>query len=248
MKNKLRQLSFPLSLILMTYFLTMIGLHYGNIGSRTGLILSLLLLYWSVQKDHEEGRMPAILKNVFRTLAVIILSLAVLTTGFMIHGGNAYDGTDRTVIILGCGVNDDGKPTPMMQTRIDEALPYIQEHPDSAVIVTGGIQRSDLPSEAYSMKEYLVEHDVKTERIHMDEQAASTYENLKNAAEIIDEDHLSRNVLISTNEFHQYRAALFAERDGLSPVSLNAKTPWYLLPVCWIYEMYGILSAWIFGN
>ena len=248
MKYSMKHICIPLSLVLMTYFLTMIGLHYGNIGSRTGLILSILLLYWSVHREKEEGRTQKILKKMFRILAAVILSLALLTTGFMIRGGNAYDGMERTVIILGCGVNDDGKPTPMMQSRIDAALPYIKEHPDVQVIVTGGIQRSDLPSEAYSMHEYLMEHGVKEERIHMDEQASSTYENLKNAAEIIRNDHLSQNVLISTNEFHQYRATLFAERDGLTPVSLNANTPWYLMPVCWIYEMYGILSAWIFRN
>lgn len=237
------------SLVLLTYFLTIIGLHYDNIGSRTGLVLSILGIYTATltEKSKEQWKKHQNMLILLKCIASAILILAMITTGFMIHGGNPYQDSSRTVIILGSGVDDDGRPTVLMQSRIDAALPYIRSHPDTAIIVSGGIMNANLPSEASSMKETLMEQNIDEKRIYTEDQSTSTYENLQNSAEIIRKEGLNPEVLIATNEFHQYRAGYFAEKEGLKPMACKAQTPWYLLPVVWIYEMYGILHAWIFG-
>ena len=94
------------------------------------------------------------------------------------------------------------------------------------------------------MKQYLIEQGVREERIHTEKQSANTEENLRFTCDLIRENQLSTNIVLVTSDFHSYRSALYAKRNQLEVSSICAPTPWWVLPTCWIREMYGILYAW----
>jgi uncharacterized SAM-binding protein YcdF (DUF218 family) len=127
---------------------------------------------------------------------------------------------------------------------VDAALSYLQEHPDAEIITSGGILVPDQIFEAESMKRYLMEKGVSAERIHPESQSSKTEENLRFTSKLIRENQLSTNIVLVTSNFHSYRSALYAKRNQLEVSSICAPTPWWVLPTCWIREMYAILYAW----
>ena len=68
------------------------------------------------------------------------------------------------MVILGCQVKPWG-PSILLQDRLDEALGYLEDHPDMTVVVSGG-QGPDEPStEAQAMADYLIEHGISEDTI-----------------------------------------------------------------------------------
>lgn len=236
------------------FFLCNIGMRYVNIGSLTGvLVFGVLLIHGlkperfaSIGQKLSQSPSGRIVRKLIRTLRLVILILAVLTTGFMTAGiPERPDSEDRTIIILGSGVNEDGTPTYVTQSRTDAAMEYIKDHPDSPIIASGGLYTSDRITEAESIKQYLIHQGIDAKRIYVETESTSTAENLRFTTVLLQKERLPKAVVISTSEFHSYRAGLFATRNQLDHRAITAKTPWYILPTCWMREMYGILDAWI---
>lgn len=252
-KKRIRVIEFLLGLTMTFVFLCNIGMRYSNIGSLTGVIVHSLLLahslnpewFQSIAEKLKQSRAGRIVwKGLCITVGGILL-LAVLTTGCMIAGiPEAPDDLERTVIILGSGVNEDGTPTTVMKSRIDAAMDYIQTHPQAPIIASGGLYSTDRIAEAESICRYLIENGIPEQRIYTERDSSSTEENLRNSAALIQANGLSTNIVLSTSEFHSYRAGLIARRNQLNTRAIPARTPWYILPTCWIREMYGILLAW----
>ncbi|MBR2676882.1 MAG: YdcF family protein [Solobacterium sp.] len=224
------------------FFLCNIGMQYLNLGSITGALVSLLLIGIAVRPDGFNSTIGILLRG----FVLVVSILAVLTTGVMVFGvpGTA-PAENSTVVILGSGVNEDGSPSLISRLRTDAVLPYILEHPDAAIVTSGGITAKDQISEAESMKQYLVEQGVPSERIHTENQSSNTEENLRFTSRLIQEHELSTTIVLVTSDFHSYRSALYAKRNRLEVSSVRAPTPWWILPTCWIREMYGVLAAWL---
>lgn len=249
-----RDIEVLVGLTMTMFFLCNIGMRYINIGSLTGVLVFGLLLAHGLKpewfasisenlKRHPFGR--SVRKHIL-IVCFVILILAVVTTGFMIAGIPAGpDETDRTIIILGSGVNEDGTPTDVTKSRADAALNYIKEHPESPIIASGGLYTSDRITEAESIKQYLINQSIDANRIDVETESTSTAENLRYTTALIQKEGFSERVVISTSDFHSYRAGLFARRNHLDHQAITAATPWYILPTCWMREMYGILDAWI---
>ena len=69
----------------------------------------------------------------------------------------AYDhiqGEPEVMVILGCQVRQDG-PSVLLRDRLDEALDYLEDHPDMTVVVSGGQGPDEPTSEAQAMADYL---------------------------------------------------------------------------------------------
>ncbi|MBR2768708.1 MAG: YdcF family protein [Solobacterium sp.] len=238
-------------LALSVLFLCSIGLHYSGPGGWTGLVLSvwgfLIHLYPDQWADWKE-QMRTNHSSLFRALKIIgytclvlaVVCSALITTGLF---ESLPQEKDVTVIICGSGVNHDGTVSLIGTTRINAVLDWLKEHPDVPVVVSGGNYSADLPSEAESMKNHLIEEGIAEERIYPEPASMNTRENLSCSAELIRANHLPETVLIATSEFHEYRCGLYAKRNNLTPYRKPGRTPWYLLPTCWIRECYGILLA-----
>lgn len=85
------------------------------------------------------------------------------------------------------------------------------------------------------MKAYLLEKGVPEERIREESASTSTYENIQFSKRIIEEENLSRTVVIATQEFHQFRAQSFARRAGFTEAGpCTCRTPLHLLLCYWV--------------
>lgn len=157
-------------------------------------------------------------------VAAGVLCFAALF-GAVIYG--SYDhiqGEPQVMVILGCQVKNDG-PSQLLRDRLDEALSYLDDHPDLTVVVSGG-QGPDEPStEARAMADYLMEEGVEEDQILLEDQSHNTVQNFRYTAQLLEEqgyDLENTQVLVVSNGFHLTRARMLAERTGFEEVSTLA--------------------------
>lgn len=234
------------------WFLCTEGLGYWNIGTNTGLIVSVLIFlaakyHCQIREwcSRHKSRFYKVICSILYLVIAAVISLAEITTGLILSVHSNGQKENSTVIILGSGVNDDGRPSDVMRERLDTALEYLNDNPHSAIIVSGGLDDQGGYTEAESMKDYLIEHGIKSDRIYLENQSHSTRENIEYSETVLQNNHLSASVLIVTSDFHLYRAGYLARHYHLDYELLGSPTPWYVLPSYWIREMYGILHEWI---
>ena len=152
---------------------------------------------------------------------------------------------EHTVIVLGCKVRNDGLSL-MLLHRMQTAETYLKAHPDIPVILCGGQGNDEPMSEAQAMCNYLIEHGIDKERIYLEDKSTSTFENLQNAKDILDENDLGYDITIVTDGYHQLRASLMASSLNLKADAVSAKTSWYLVPCYWVREWLGVCYQLIF--
>ena len=152
-----------------------------------------------------------------------------------------------TVIVLGCQVLEDGRPSLMLQKRIDAAYGYLSAHPDAACVASGGLDDSETVTEAQCIRSTLVSMGIDEGRIYLEDRSRSTEENLSFSAAIIREQSLPQQAVIASDNFHQLRAAILAERDGLTPYAAGCASPWFLTAGYWAREEAALLCMAVTG-
>jgi len=227
-----------------------------NIGNITGIILGVLFLLYGIffhwvneTVVYLWGKYLAakIIEIIIGLALLAILCLAVLCMIAMGTASGKPTTPNATAIVLGCKVNAGGVPSLMLETRLEAAKEYLENNPESKAIVSGGQGKDETETEASAMYNWLTSHGISADRIIMEDESTDTHENLENCKEIIysmDSDSLTMNVVLVTNEFHQYRSLKIAEEKGFTASPCVAHTPWWLFPTYYVREMYGILEDW----
>ncbi|MDE7207705.1 MAG: YdcF family protein, partial [Lachnospiraceae bacterium] len=137
------------------------------------------------------------------------------------------------------------RPSLILTERMGAALLYLDENPDAVCIASGGKGQDEDISEAECIYRYLVENGIEAGRIYIEDQSTSTRENLAFSYAIIQENALPEEIAIVTNEFHECRAGIIADKLGLSYGAISAKTAMWLLPTYYARELFGVLYEWL---
>lgn len=178
---------------------------------------------------------------IFGVIAAAGLGLCVFfSVNMAVYAERDCDSTD-CVIVLGCQVLGE-TPTDMLCDRLDAALELLEENPEALCVVSGGQGNLEDISEAEAMRRYLNAHGIADERIITEDRSTTTDENIRFTAELLSEIGISDNITIVTNEFHQYRADIFARRAGLTVGHHSARTSPRLLLNQWVRE-WGALAV-----
>lgn len=170
----------------------------------------------------------------FAKITTIVFTLALLCglalfsfTEYHIIQAAAGDPGEETpyVVVLGAKVRDDG-PSVSLWDRIYAAADYLQAHPDTVAIVSGGRGEDEPITEAQAMHDELVKLGIDESRILIEDKASSTDENMRFSLELIEEKTGSRpeKLGILSSEYHLYRASLMAKKLGIGFVGVPAKT------------------------
>ncbi len=233
-------------------FLAPVSAGIINIGNAAGMfvcaVLFFLSVFWSrffrFVCGHRTVRIACI---AALTAAVLLAVLAAVISIFMISAANRPPDGDTTVIVLGCKVRGE-EPSLMLRQRIMAAYRYLDQNPSAMCIVSGGQGADELISEAESMKRVLVEQGISEDRIILEDRSTGTDENIRFSLEKMNEYGISGSVTIVTNEFHQLRAKLIADKYGLESYSVSARTSLWLLPTYWLREWFGVCYQIVFGQ
>lgn len=234
--------------------LTMVRREGRRLSSLLSLLLGLMMF----------GGMVAALAAVFASIATdsaalaLVVILVSLPIGFLSYGFLAYlfysavyqaaarrqSRAVAAVVALGSGLIA-GEVPPLLASRLDEAQRAYAAAivaGGSPVIVTSGGQGPDEPrSEAEAMAEYLRGREVPAAAILTETESRTTQENLANTAALLAERGITGPVVVVTNNFHAFRAAMMMRKAGVPGYALGSRTADYYWPSATIREYLAIL-------
>ena len=165
-------------------------------------------------------------RRVFTTLLCIGLIVVGVTEFFILRSslGDPLEHCDYAVV-LGAKVRTSG-PSASLWDRIYGARDYLEEHPNVIAIVSGGQGEDEPMTEARAMYDELVKLGIDPNRIWVEDQATSTWENLNFSMNLIEEKTGTRpeKIGIVSSEYHLFRASLFADACDVESVLIPART------------------------
>lgn len=223
---------------------------FGHVNTGNGALILfgafalLLSIFWD--KLHRVTSLR-ILRNIGAGFLLVCFVCGLVISGIMVWFGyirTPDTNVQGTVVVLGCEIHGE-YPSRVLQSRLDAALSFLKNHPETPVVVCGGVGDDEVYSEAHVMRKYLMEHGVAETRIYCEDRSRDTEQNVTYAGEIIRQNDLPETMLIATDGFHQFRAFLHAKEVGHKayalPVTSFTLATFSMQPEYWVREILGIL-------
>ncbi|WP_225229736.1 YdcF family protein [Sporosarcina quadrami] len=180
-------------------------------------------------------------------IVIILVSVIWMMSGKWITDGQkpTADGSNAYAIILGAKVNGE-VPSLSLRYRLETAIAYAEKYPDVMFILSGGQGPDEDISEAEAMRRYLTDHGVDEERLLMESESTSTYENIRNSKKLMPEG--INEITIITSDYHLARARFIAKNLDLQSDALPAKTPSSVKAKQHIRERLAIIKTKLVGK
>ncbi|MCR2802899.1 YdcF family protein [Paenibacillus soyae] len=157
-------------------------------------------------------------------LAMWTLAAGLLWSGYMlwlINGYNAkasYPSADAG-IVLGAALWND-KPSPALKERLNYALKLLEDGTVGALVLSGGHGgRASTLTEAEGMRNYLLEQGAPADKLLLETEATSTYQNLVLSRDVA-EQHGLKTFLVITHDYHAARAGEIAAYADIGAVGV----------------------------
>ena len=222
-----------------------------------GMILAVLLvagevilyrLDYFVTGSEFEVMMHDLFTGVYASVYLYIecMIIGVIIAG-MIAAKYVPEPDKDFLIILGCGLNKNGKPTPLLQGRIDRALEFDQYQRKTTgkqltFITSGGQGPDEIVSESSAMKQYLMEHGIPESRIIEEDKSVNTHQNMLFSKEKIMAVNPEGKIAFATTNYHVFRSGLHARRVKMKALGMGSPTKWYFWPNAAVREFVGLLT------
>lgn len=206
-----------------------------------GVAAFLLLWFWLCP-------LPAA-RVVLGGLAAVVAA-ALVTAEIPVLSASRGDAAAEApyLVVLGAGVNGT-TPSRSLQDRLVAARDYLQAHPATVAIVSGGQGAGEDISEAQAMQDWLVANGIAPERIVQEDRSTSTQENLTNSFALIEArgDAPADGVAIVSSEYHLYRAKCKAQRLGATVYGVAGQTGIPSLRANYfLREAFAVWYMWLF--
>lgn len=109
--------------------------------------------------------------------------------------------------------------------------------------MSGGQGSDEALPESEAMKVYAMAQGIPEEMILVETKSRNTLENMMFSKEIMDKqsDNQSYQAIFSTNNYHLFRAGIFARKAHLKADGVGAKTAFYFLPTAFLREFIAIV-------
>ena len=175
---------------------------------------------WS--KLHKIVKILFIIFIIFSLICFLIIQTLIIS-----HFSD--QGIDKLnyLIVLGAQVYND-KPSVVLKFRLDKAIEYLMDNPETKCIVSGGQGDNEPKPEAEVMAQYLIENRISPNQIIQENQSMTTEENLKNSIQLMEEQ---ASIGIVTNNFHLFRALQLAKKLNIENVyGIAAPSTFFYLP------------------
>lgn len=155
--------------------------------------------------------------------ALFTLLFAATTALILKNSALPKDKKADAVIVLGAAVRGS-TPSVQLALRLERALEYHRENPDSIIVVSGGQGHDEAYPEGEVMKNWLVNRGVPEESIIEELQATSTEENFLFSKMLIDEalGGTEHEIAFVTNRFHVFRSERIAKKLGIDAFGIAA--------------------------
>ncbi|MGN1344601.1 MAG: YdcF family protein [Traorella sp.] len=144
------------------------------------------------------------------------------------------------IVILGCGLLDSNRISPLLMQRCQIAIELYQKEPKQ-IVVSGGMGKDESISEAKAMKEYIIKQGINEKDILLEEKSSNTKENLLYTSILI-----GNSFTIVTSDYHRPRVYLLTKIIGLNTTILTSHSIFYYRIYAMMREYLAILSLFTF--
>ena len=121
------------------------------------------------------------------------------------------------ILVLGCGVHDDGRPSDMLHDRLRRSVELYEAGAAKKLLMSGDHGRAGY-DEVDAMKSFAVGAGIPSEDVFMDHAGFSTYESMVRAKEVFQ----AKKIIIVTQEYHLYRAMYIGQQLGLEVYGVSS--------------------------
>lgn len=214
------------------------------------------------------GQIPVWLTVSVVTMASTFIAVFILVELLICLG--AITSTKRTVdyvIVLGTKVNGM-ELSNSLKKRLDKALKYAENNPNTMLVLSGGQGEGEDISEAQAMYEYLMFNGMAKEQLLLEDESVNTRQNivfskavierhekwkssvgresLKDSFKERDADEIKIAVL--TNNFHVFRGKEIAKKQNMGDVyGISASCDPVLAVHYWVRECFAVLKDKFMG-
>ena len=153
------------------------------------------------------------------TTLAVINSIVKLSTGKQIISSEEAAKLEDVdcILVLGCFVKDDGRPSDMLHDRLTRGVELYDLGAAPKLLMSGDHGREEY-DEVAAMKQFAIDEGIPSEDVFMDHAGFSTYESIYRAKEIFQAD----KILIVTQEYHLYRALYIANQLGVEAYGVSS--------------------------
>ena len=153
------------------------------------------------------------------TALTVINSIVKLSTGDQIISSEEAAKLEDIdcILVLGCFVKDDGRPSDMLFDRLTRGVELYDLGAAPKLLMSGDHGREEY-DEVAAMKQFAIDEGIPSEDVFMDHAGFSTYESIYRAKEIFQ----ANKILIVTQEYHLYRALYIANQLGVEAYGVSS--------------------------
>lgn len=151
------------------------------------------------------------------------------------------------LIVLGAGLINGEKVSPLLASRINRAIAFSEKQCEKGrkmpkFIMSGGQGGDEKISEARAMANYAIDHGIKKENILLEDKSKNTYQNMLFSKKVAEQDFGSDNFRATffSNNYHIFRAGLYAKMAKLKANGVGSYTRFYFIPNAVIREFAGV--------
>ncbi|MGE8055029.1 YdcF family protein [Bacillus mycoides] len=190
------------------------------------------------------------LRPIFAGISLITLyffiHLSNFLTAYFLYQFNRPRRNQDFIIVLGSGLINDKVP-PLLASRINKAIDFYWKqaavNTPPTIIFSGGQGPDEGLPEAEAMQKYAVENGIPLEHTVQENRSVNTYQNMSFSKEIMDslKPEGKYKSIFTTNNFHLFRAGIYARQAGLNSQGIGSKTAFYYWPNAMIREYVAII-------
>ncbi|MRC18493.1 YdcF family protein [Bacillus thuringiensis] len=190
------------------------------------------------------------LEPIFAAISLIsfyfFIHLSNFLSAYFLYQFNRPRRNQDFIIVLGSGLINDKVP-PLLASRINKAIDFYWKqaavNTPPTIIFSGGQGPDEGLPEAEAMQNYAVEKGIPLEHTVQENRSVNTYQNMLFSKEIMDslKPEGKYKSIFTTNNFHLFRAGIYARQAGLNSQGIGSKTAFYYWPNAMIREYVAIV-------
>lgn len=241
-------------LMLLLYWNAMVVIRKEShsLANLLTLILAILMTLWLIYDHFIASSLPEWATLLLSILPMTLFYFAFVFLNFLtvsvLYQFNHPRYKQDCIIILGAGLINGERVSPLLARRIDKAIAFYHQQKHATgkapkLVMSGGQGPDEKVSEAVAMKQYALTQAIPESDILVETNSTTTLENMQFSKEIIQQTFGDQaNVIFSSNNYHIFRAGIFARWAGLKADGIGSKTALYYLPNAFLREFIAIVA------
>ena len=155
-------------------------------------------------------------RRAFLATVLLLMVLWAISAGTVLAWGKRDAARQADAIVVLGAAQYAGHPSPVLRARLDHALSLWKRGFAPRLILTGGVGKGDVTSEAAVGRRYVLKRGVPDSAILLEHVGRTTRESMVAVSTLMHERGMSRAIFVS-DPYHMLRLDILARAYGVVP-------------------------------